>query len=120
MMHLYSALLLYCCVMWGGISPQPPPVCSIHLDDATAATGQRHQCARHTPATGGEERVKVQIKCMLSPQPAKGGDKRERHRPNQEYALATHQLQVERRESKCQSSGCSHHKPATGGEERET
>ncbi len=37
-------------------SPQPPPVCSIHLDDATAATGQRHQCAHHTPATGGEER----------------------------------------------------------------
>ncbi len=31
-------------------------VCSIHLDDATAATGQRRQCAHHTPATGGEER----------------------------------------------------------------
>ncbi len=29
---------------------------SIHLDDATAATGQRRQCAHHTPATGGEER----------------------------------------------------------------
>ncbi len=29
---------------------------NIHLDNATAATGQRHQCARHTPATGGEER----------------------------------------------------------------
>ncbi len=40
----------------GGVSPQPPPVCSIHLDDATAATGQRRQCAHHTPATGGEER----------------------------------------------------------------
>ncbi len=25
-------------------------------DDATAATGQRCQCAHHTPATGGEER----------------------------------------------------------------
>ncbi len=37
----------------GGVSPQPPPVCSIHLDDAMAATGQR---AHHTPATGGEER----------------------------------------------------------------
>ncbi len=40
----------------GGVSPKPPPVCSIHLDDATAATGQRRQCAHHTPATGGEER----------------------------------------------------------------
>ncbi len=40
----------------GGVSPQPPPVCSIHLDDATAATGQRHQCTHHTPATDGEER----------------------------------------------------------------
>ncbi len=24
----------------GGVSPQPPPVCSIHLDDVTAATEQ--------------------------------------------------------------------------------
>ncbi len=31
-------------------------VCSIRLVDVTAATGQRHQCAHHTPATGGEER----------------------------------------------------------------
>ncbi len=29
---------------------------SLHLDDATAATAQRRQCAHHTPATGGEER----------------------------------------------------------------
>ncbi len=83
MMHLYSTLL--CIVahpkrftIMGGISPQPPPVCSIHLDDVTAATGQRRQCAHHTPATGGEER--------------------ESHRANQVYALTTHQLQVERRE----------------------
>ncbi len=65
-MNLYSALLciavhpkcftIMCvCGGWGG-SPQPPPMCSIHLDDATAATGQRRQCAPHTPATGGEER----------------------------------------------------------------
>ncbi len=38
------------------------------------------------------------IKCMLSPQPATGGEERERHRPNQVDALTTHQLQVERRE----------------------
>ncbi len=60
MMHLYSA---FCVLLYtqsalqscGGVSPQPPPVCSIHLDDAMAATGQRCQCARHTPATDGEE-----------------------------------------------------------------
>ncbi len=44
-MHLYSALLCiavhpkHFTIMWR-VSPQPPPVCSIHLDDATAATGQ--------------------------------------------------------------------------------
>ncbi len=61
MMHLYSALLCIVvhpkpCGGGVGVSPQPPPVCSIHLDDATAATGQRCQCAHHTPATGEEER----------------------------------------------------------------
>ncbi len=41
----------------GGVgSPLPPPVCSIHLDDATAAAGQRRQYAHRTPDTGGEER----------------------------------------------------------------
>ncbi len=54
MVHLYSALL--CIGVGGGVCPQTPLVCSIHLDDTTAATGQRHQCAHHTPATGGEER----------------------------------------------------------------
>ncbi len=38
--------------------------CSIHLDDAMAATGQLRQCAHHTPATGGEERVIEPIKWM--------------------------------------------------------
>ncbi len=59
MMHLYSA---FCVLLYtqsalqscGGVSPQPPPVFSIRLDDATAATGQRRQCAHNTPA--GEER----------------------------------------------------------------
>ncbi len=69
MMHLYSALLCIAVhpkrftLMWG-VSPQPPPVCSIHLDDATSATGQRRQCAYHTPATGGEEREIEPIKFM--------------------------------------------------------
>ncbi len=70
----------------GGVSPQPPPVCSIHLDDTTAATGQRRQCAHHTPATGGEER--------------------ESHRANQVCALTTHQLQVERREREIEPIKC--------------
>ncbi len=70
MMHLYSA---FCVLLYtqsalqscgGGSLLKPPPVCSIHLDDATAATGQRRQCAHHTPATGGEERVIEPIKCM--------------------------------------------------------
>ncbi len=68
---IYIALLLCIAIhpkrftiMWGGVSPQPPPVCSIHLDDATAATGQRRQCAHHTPATGGEEREIEPIKLM--------------------------------------------------------
>ncbi len=42
-------------VRGGGESPHPPPVCSIHLDDATAAI--LCQNAHHTPATGGEETV---------------------------------------------------------------
>ncbi len=51
MMHLYSIAVQPKCftIMWGGVSPQPPPVCSIHLDDVTAVTGQRRQCAHHTP-----------------------------------------------------------------------
>ncbi len=71
MMHLYSAFIVYCHTPKAlykhggeGVSPQPPPVCSIHLDDATAATGQRRQCAHHTPATGGEEREIEPIKLM--------------------------------------------------------
>ncbi len=47
-----------------GASLQPQPVCSIHLDDAMAATGQGRQCAHHTPATGGEEREIEPIKWM--------------------------------------------------------
>ncbi len=53
-----------CKCKYEGVSLQPPPVCSIHLDDATAATGQRRQCAHHTPATGGEEREIEPIKWM--------------------------------------------------------
>ncbi len=104
-MHLYSA---FCVLLYtqsalqscGGVSPQPPPVCSIHLDDATAATGQRRQCAHHTPATGGEERErKNQSSVCAHHTPATGGEERER---------------------KNQSSVCAHHTPATGGEERES
>ncbi len=52
---LYTQSALQSCGEGGGVSPQPSPVCSIHLDDVTAATGQRRQSAHHTPATGGED-----------------------------------------------------------------
>ncbi len=83
--HRYSALLCivvhpkHFTIMWGGGgSPQPPPVCSIHLDDATAATEQQHQCAHHTPATGGEEREsQSQSSVCAHHTPATGGEERE-------------------------------------------
>ncbi len=68
MIHLCSTLLCiavhpkHFTIICVRVSSQPPPVCSIHLDDATAATGQRRQCAHHTPATGGEERKSEPIK----------------------------------------------------------
>ncbi len=103
MMHLYSALCIVVHpkrfkIMWGGgggVSPQLSPVCSIHLDDATAATGQWRQCDHHTPATGGEERDN-QVYTLTTHQLQV--ERRERQRANQVYALTTHQPQVERRE----------------------
>ncbi len=53
---LYTQSALQSCGGGGGVSPQSPPVCSIHLDDVTATKGQRRQYAHQTPATGGEER----------------------------------------------------------------
>ncbi len=48
--YIYIALSCFCkhSTLSGGVSPHPPPVCSIHLDDATAALV--HQNAHHTPA----------------------------------------------------------------------
>ncbi len=62
-------IALYCVLLYTqsalqsyeGVSLQPPPVCSIHLDDATAATAQQRQCAHHTPATGGEDREREMV-----------------------------------------------------------
>ncbi len=49
LLHLYSAFLgPQSALHRRGESPHPPPVCSIHLDDATAAIV--HQNAHHTPA----------------------------------------------------------------------
>ncbi len=49
LLHLYSALLGTQSASCGrGDSPQPPPMCSIQLDDATAAI--LCQNAHHTPA----------------------------------------------------------------------
>ncbi len=56
LLHLYSAFLgTQSALHRSGESPQPPPMCSIHLKDATAAI--LRQNAHHTPATGGEETV---------------------------------------------------------------
>ncbi len=53
-LHLYSAFLgTQSALNRRGVSPQPPPVYSIHLNDATAAISRQN--AHHTPATGGEE-----------------------------------------------------------------
>ncbi len=49
MLHLYSAFQgTQSDLHRRGESPQPPPVCSIHLDDSTAAI--LRQNAHHTPA----------------------------------------------------------------------
>ncbi len=53
-LHLYSAFLgTQSAFHRRGESPRPPPMCSIHLDDATAAI--LRQNTPHTPATGGED-----------------------------------------------------------------
>ncbi len=71
-MHLYSALL--CIVVHpnrftvmggGGVSPQPSPVCSIHLDDAMTARAPVR--SPHTSYRWRGERVKESIKWTLSP-----------------------------------------------------
>ncbi len=129
MMHLYSDLLCIVAhqkrftIMWGGGGGG---------DLSSTTTSVQHPlggcdgCHRTTapvrsPHTGYRcrgERVIEPIKCMLSPQPATGGDERviepikwmrsphtsyrwrgERHRANQVDAPTTHKLQVERREA---------------------
>ncbi len=105
MMHLYSAcVLLYTqstfTIMWvgrGGTLPEPPPVCSIHLDDTTAATGQRRQCTHQLQVERRERHRTNQVYALTTHQLQV--ERRESHRVNQVYALTTHQLQVERRES---------------------
>ncbi len=104
-------IALYCVLLYtqstlqsggGGVSPQPPPVCIIHLDDATAATGQ--QLTTDSALTTHQIQV----------------ERRESHRDNQVYALTTHQLQVEKRESHRVNQVYALTTPATGGEERES
>ncbi len=114
---MYIALFLTLKALYivrGGGSPHLPPVCSIHLDDTTAAI--MLQNTPHTPTTGGEETVMKPIKRMRSPHTSYRwrGDRDEdnqcmhpphtsyrwrgdRDEANQAYAPPTHQLQVERR-----------------------
>ncbi len=51
-----------------------------------------------------------------SPHTSTGGEREREYRANQVYALTTHQLQVERRESHRDNQVYAHHTPATGGE----
>ncbi len=52
-----------------GVFPQPSPVCSIHLDDATAATGQRSitflslfkLCSRHSLQTIASQKLNLLV-----------------------------------------------------------
>ncbi len=62
-MNEYSALLCIAVhpkhfTIGGGVSPKPPPVCSIHLDDVTAATAQRFNTVLLNKT------VKIHTKCL--------------------------------------------------------
>ncbi len=121
---------MYCCTPkalynhvggGGGVSPQPPPVCSIHLDYATAATGHGTSAltTHRLQVEKRESHRTNQVYALTAHQLQV--ERRERHRANQVYALTTHQLQVERREShRANQVDAAHHTPATGGEERES
>jgi len=63
MYTVFSFLLLYTqfTIKWGSSPQPPPPVCSFHLDYATAFMEQWCQCAHHTPAIG---RGVEPIQCM--------------------------------------------------------
>ncbi len=53
---LYNQSALQSCEGEGGSLLNHHQCAASTLEDATAATGQRHQYAHHTSATGGEER----------------------------------------------------------------
>ncbi len=68
-----QCFIVYCCTPkvlynhvggWGGgVSPQPPSVCSVHLDDAMAATAQWLRSPQTSYRWRGE-RIIEPIKCM--------------------------------------------------------
>ncbi len=74
------------------------PHTSYRWREERESQSQSSVCSHHTPATGGEERESEPIKWMRSPHTSYRW-RGERVRANQVYALTTHQLQVERRES---------------------
>ncbi len=104
MMYLYSAFLCFVVhpkhfkIMRGGLSStttsvQHPLGWCEGCHNITAPVRSPHTSYRWRG-----ERDKETIKCMRSHTPATGGEERESW-DNQVYALTTHQLQVERRES---------------------
>ncbi len=88
----------------GGVS-QPPPLCSIHLDiDGTAMEYGTSCVNTHQHRWRGSyrwrgERVIEDNQVYALTTHQLQVERRESHRANQVYALTTHQLQVERRES---------------------
>ncbi len=72
---------------------------NIHLDNATAATGQREPIkCMHSPHTSYRWRGERDNQVYALTTHQLQVERRESHRANQVYALTTHQLQVERRE----------------------
>ncbi len=74
----------------GGVSPQSPPVCSIHSTTALV-------CSPYTSYRWRGERDRANQVYALTTHQLQV-ERRERDRANQVYALTTHQLQVEKRE----------------------
>lgn len=64
--YLYSIAHFSCMVIQPkcitiSLSTPPPPVCSIHMNDETAATGKWWQCTHHTPVEWRERESDMRL-----------------------------------------------------------